>query len=265
MAEEEQVTEEVTEEPVASAEKDESEAEPEQTAQDTQPEEKAEKLYTKAEIDEIMSKRGDRDYKRARREIEAEIKDQPEKASVSNPDEPDLDNYEDTKSWMRDWNRWDRKQEKEREVTQSRKEADTEEAAKIRRNFSRQQNRFEETHPDYFDAMDTIKTFELPPYIQEAVMTSDIGAELSYHLASNHEELERILDMTPSAAVRALGRLEVKLEKQPEPKKEETKLPAPIKPLKGGSEEESTTYNKGDDFEKFYKIRNQEMGRVTRK
>ena len=211
----------------------------------------------------MFSKRGDRDYKRARREIEEELKAKPQEQTPETS-EPNLDDFDDTKDWMRAWNRWDRKAETEREATQSRKEADTEEAAKIRRNFNRQTDRFEETHPDYRDAMDTLNRYELPGYVNEAVMTSDMGAELSYHLAKNPTELEKILDMQPSAAVRALGRLEVKLEAKPEVR-EVSKVPAPIEPLKGGSEKENTEYKKGDSHEQFMKVRNLEMGRGKRR
>ncbi len=259
--EEKQTTEEVVEETVAETETSESEAEPEKTAQETQPEKEVEKTYTSTEVDDMFQKRAVRDYRKARREIEEEYKNHPqEKQPEPVTAEPNFDDFDDTKEWMRAFVKWERKEEIEREATQSRQVADTEEAAKIRRNFSRQQDRFEDTHPDYLDAMDTIKGYELPAYVNEAVMTSDIGAELSYHLAKNHLELEKILDMQPSAAVRAIGRLEVKLEAKPEPK-EVSKLPEPIEPLKGGSEQASTTYKSGDDTEQFMKVRYLELGR----
>ena len=260
MVEETNPAEEAEDEPVASTEKDESEAEPEETAQETEPEKEPEKSYTKAEVEEMFSKRGDRDYKKARREIEAELKDKPQDKQ---PDpvtaKPKLDDYESTEDWIGDTVRWERKAERIREDQESQTQTDTAEAAKVRRNFTRQTDRFEETHPDYQDAVDSIRNLEIPGYINEAVMRDDMGAELSYHLAKNHTELERILDMQPSAAIMALGRLSVKLEKKPDVK-EVSKLPEPIEPISGGSKQDDVDYKKGDSFDKFMKVRNLEMG-----
>jgi hypothetical protein len=62
--------------------------------------------------------------------------------------------------------------------------------------------------------------------VRDALLESDIGPKLAYHLASNPELAQRIQGMTVTGALRTIGRLEATLEKPPEKKPE----PAPEKP-----------------------------------
>ncbi len=69
---------------------------------------------------------------------------------------------------------------------------------------------------------------------QEMVMAigdSDVGADLAYYLGSNPDEAAAIVEMNPISAMRAMGRLEAKLEANPVQTAEKSNAPSPIRPV----------------------------------
>lgn len=66
------------------------------------------------------------------------------------------------------------------------------------------------------------------PAALQSIAESNIGPKIAYYLASNPDEADEIAAMTGAAAIRAIGRLEAKLE---DGKQSVTKTPAPIKPV----------------------------------
>jgi hypothetical protein len=144
-----EVVEEV-EEAVADTEEVESEsvAEPEDTEQETeQPEEIPEKVYTKSELDEIMTRRVAREKRKLQREYETK---KPKETVVHKTDEPDLDDYEDTTQWIKDRTDWAVRQDRESQA-QSKQQAETEKVLAV---YEKQQNDAALVHADYWDVMD---------------------------------------------------------------------------------------------------------------
>jgi len=79
-------------------------------------------------------------------------------------------------------------------------------------------------------------------YIQE----SEQMTELMYHFGSHPDEAEALLKMTPAQQVRAIARIEMKLETPsanaepvatPKPKVAASSAPAPIRPVQASSPE----------------------------
>lgn len=87
----------------------------------------------------------------------------------------------------------------------------------------------DETMPDFEDALASSDVPMTAP-MQQAIMESDIGPRLAYYLAKNPDEAEKIAGMTPIGAIRALGRLEERLESA-KPTVTPTNAPPPIKPI----------------------------------
>lgn len=263
----EETTSEQEEEPVASTETDESVAEPEtKPEQETEPEETPEekteeKTYTKAQVDEMLTKRIGREKRRLQRDFDEKQVAKPAEVEKGTEEaEPQQDDYETTQEWIKATAKHVLKAELQADKVEQAEQKRLRENQDLNAKFQKMADKFEEKHPDFWDAMDNLRSYQIPGYINEAVQSSDLGAELTYYLSNNTEELETILDLQPSAAVRALGRLEAKLENAPKPK-EISKVPDPIKPLKGGSKTGSSEYKAGDSFEQFYKVRNIELGR----
>ena len=64
----------------------------------------------------------------------------------------------------------------------------------------------------------------------DAIRTSEVGAAVAYHLASNPEEARRIAGLNPLAAIREIGRLEARFDTKssgPPPKQASDAPPPP--------------------------------------
>lgn len=73
----------------------------------------------------------------------------------------------------------------------------------------------------------------LPEGVADALMQSDGGAEVIYHLGTHLDVADRIANMSPATAMLELGKISASMASQP--KIETSAAPEPIAPLKSGS------------------------------
>jgi len=75
--------------------------------------------------------------------------------------------------------------------------------------------------------------------IRDAILESDVGPQILYHLAENDDVAKRIAGLSPKQALREIGKLEARFEVKetvPETKPVvRSKAPAPINPLRGSN------------------------------
>jgi hypothetical protein len=75
--------------------------------------------------------------------------------------------------------------------------------------------------------------------IRDAILESDVGPQILYHLAENEDVAKKIAGLSAKQALREIGKLEARFEVKetpPEPKTiARSKAPAPIQPLRGSS------------------------------
>ena len=95
--------------------------------------------------------------------------------------------------------------------------------------------------PD-FDDMVASSDVVVSDQVRDAILESDVGPRILYHLAENQDLAEKISKSSLITALREIGRLEAKFEKT-EPKEVKTvaqksKAPAPISPIKAGTSEQ---------------------------
>lgn len=81
--------------------------------------------------------------------------------------------------------------------------------------------------PDFADVVASSDIRFNEPAVLQAIQESDIGPKIAYYLASNPDEADEIAQLRGSAAIRAIGRIEAKLEMS---KANPTKAPPPIEP-----------------------------------
>jgi hypothetical protein len=92
------------------------------------------------------------------------------------------------------------------------------------------------TMPDFDDMINSSDVMVSDP-VRDAIMESDVGPQILYHLAENPDLGKKLGEMSVIAALRHIGKLEVQFEKT-EPKKPvvaKSKAPAPISPIKVGA------------------------------
>lgn len=86
-----------------------------------------------------------------------------------------------------------------------------ERAEQANADFLRKQREFAAKHPDYDDAIDSVRHIGVPNEHLDAILTSDDPAAIMYALAKAPDELARIARLPLAKAERELGRLEAKL------------------------------------------------------
>ena len=100
----------------------------------------------------------------------------------------------------------------------------------------------QEKYPDLEERLEEISDVVMPAGMGRAIAESDVGPDILDFFARNPKDCKRIAALSPSSAVREIGKLEAKLEAKPEPKRQApSALPSPIKP---GSGNESATPKK---------------------
>jgi len=111
---------------------------------------------------------------------------------------------------------------------------------------------------DYDEAL-AADTTRYHPAVLQAIQTSEQGAEVAYHLATHPEEATRIAALAPVAALRALGKLEARLEAAatppavpaPTPTPTPTPKPRPLTPVGGAGIGGSTVSPDAMDYEEY--------------
>lgn len=162
------------------------------------------------------------------------------------PKADDFDSHDEYVEALADWKT--EQKLKEHDARQRETQAKTEHQSQVE-TYQQGIQVLMEKHEDFEEALESVDDIRVSPAVQQLLLDSKNGPDLTYHLAKNREEFERINKLSPLAAARELGKFEAGLSK-PEPKQEarkQTKAPDPIKPLSGSgkSQSEKTIYDDG--------------------
>lgn len=136
-------------------------------------------------------------------------------------------------------------------LEQAQKEA-KERAETVSKNWKSRVNETVQEFPDYDEVLEGSAHLTVSDQVRDAILESEVGPKILYHLAKNPELVSNIAQMTVTGALRAIGRLETKFEKQADTKtevketKEVSKAPEPIKPLKGSNAPQLPVDDKGE-------------------
>lgn len=101
------------------------------------------------------------------------------------------------------------------------------EQQKIATRWNTVEAEFSKSHKDYETVVTPFVEDELGSFsdpARRAIVESDVGPQVLYHLANNVEEAERIANLSPTQQVKELGKLELKLSI---PAKDKSKAPQP--------------------------------------
>lgn len=103
---------------------------------------------------------------------------------------------------------------------------------------------------DYAEVIES-STVSVSDQVRDAIIESDIGPQILYHLAKNPEFAATLASKSVSSALREIGKLEAKLssgdKSEPEkPVAKPSRAPAPITPIRGQKPVESSLGNDGE-------------------
>jgi hypothetical protein len=182
------------------------------------------------------------------KELEAKAAPAPE----ADDGKPDPAKYTDAFKYAEDLAKWTTKNE-----LAAREKTDKEEKAKAQRQtvvnaWQQRQAEYLKDNPDFAEAITDVM---LTPVMSETILESELGPQILHHLHQNPEQAAKIREMTPTAAARAMGRIEERLEKppakaevKPEPKAEISRAPEPPSPLGTGKSVEALPFNSQGEF-----------------
>lgn len=137
--------------------------------------------------------------------------------SVSEPPaKPNLADFTDYETYIEALTDWKTTQKISEAVHQQRsatvQERQQAEAMELAKGWANKQETVRKSIADYDEVMGGADTV-VAPYITDAILTSDRGPEVAYHLAKNSALAEKLNRLSPIAAAREIGRIEAALEK----------------------------------------------------
>jgi len=225
----------------------EPEAEKEAT-EERKPNPKLEKRFSELTKQREAARQEAQREREAREALEARLQaleqsSQPQKASEQPDEEPQPHQFSDAFEYAKALAEFTaEKALKERDKQEAQRKAD-EEKQKVMTAWAQKVEAAKAELPD-FDAMIQSSDVVVNDAVRDAILESDVGPQLLYHLAENPEIAEKLSTSSVPSALRQLGKLEAKLEKavetQPEtkpskPVAKKSNAPEPIKPLRGAS------------------------------
>jgi hypothetical protein len=122
------------------------------------------------------------------------------------------------------------------------------------------EERVETASSKYDDWEDVVGEMKPTNPLSVAIMSSDNGEDVAYHLGKNLKEATRIASLDPLRQVLAIGQLSAKLSLDPPKPKQPSKAPAPITPV-SGKEVASEELSDKDEMKDFIRKREKQLGR----
>lgn len=148
------------------------------------------------------------------------------------PTEDEFDSHADYIEALTDW-KVDQKLTKQKEADEKSKakQSQSERATAWQGKVSN----FQDSTPDFDEVMENVEDVSLSQAATDAILDSDIGPNVLYHIAKNPEIAEKLSEMKPIAAIKEIGRIESELSAPSKKEvKKQTKAPAPLKTVKRG-------------------------------
>jgi hypothetical protein len=142
--------------------------------------------------------------------------------------------------------------ERDRQVAQQREQ---EAQQKIIQSWAQKVQEAKAELPD-FDDLVASSDVVVNNAVRDAILESDVGPKILYHLAENNDLAKKIASLSPNAALREIGKLEAKFEVTPETKQTtpvvRSKAPAPIQPIRGGQGKADVPISADGEFHGSY-------------
>lgn len=142
--------------------------------------------------------------------------------------------------------------ERDRQVAQQREQ---EAQQKIIQSWAQKVQEAKADLPD-FDDLVASSDVVVNNAVRDAILESDVGPKILYHLAENNDLAKKIASLSPNAALREIGRLEAKFEVNSENKQTapvvRSKAPTPIQPIRGGQGKADVPISADGEFHGSY-------------
>lgn len=145
-------------------------------------------------------------------------------------------------------------QQRDKETKDAQESANKAAAEKVAKDWGDKVTKAKVEMPD-FEEVITREDTQITVTMGQAILESDIGPKIAYHLGQHPEEAAKIAALPPARQLMALGVLETKLSAPPKT----TETPDPITPLKGGRAEAATKDPNAESMEEYAARRNPQL------
>jgi chromosome segregation ATPase len=218
----------------------EPEAEKPVVEQEKKPNPKLEKRFSELTKQRELARQEAERERQAKVELEAKVKELEGKINpapvVGDDVEPKPEQFRDAYEYAKALAEFSaEKALKERDKQEAERKAQ-EQRQKILETWAERQTATKAELPDY-EEMIASSDVSVSDQVRDAILESEVGPRILYHLAENPEVAQAINALTVQSALKMIGRLEAKFEKAPEeapkPVATKSKAPAPISPIRG--------------------------------
>ena len=239
-------TEAVDAEPVV--EQAQSEPEPE-VGEETQAEaedkpkkqnQKLEKRFSELSKARDAAKQEAANERQQREALEARLRaleQQPQQQQTVSNDEPMPENYSDAFEYAKDLAKFEARRMIEAEKQQVEQAKAAERQNEVIKTWTERVQKAKAEMPDY-DQMVASSDVAIHDVLRDAIIESDVGPKILYHLAENEEYAKKVAGMPLPQALKELGKLEARYSDSPEEKSpavRTSKAPPPINPIRGAT------------------------------
>jgi hypothetical protein len=227
--------------------------------------ERISELVEKRKEAESKAERAERERDEMRARLEAMSAQAAPVTEAQRPERSKFESDEDYIEAIAEWKADQRLAKREREQAEARAAAEREQLVK---GWQQAQQRARAEIEDYDDVIKA-SDVQLPGHLHQAILESEVGPHLAYYFAKHSDEAKRYSAMSPTKALRELGRLEDRLTEdadddapaaKPSPKTEveTSKAPPPTTRVK-----DARTVDPGpaQSFEEYRARRRAEMKR----
>jgi len=233
----EATVEETPAEPVAEQEQSEPEAETKAEATEEKKQNpKLEKRFSELTKQREAARAEAQREREAREALETRMRELEQKVVPKQVDpaaEPTPDQFNDAFEYAKALAEWSAdKALRERDIQEAERRA-AEARDKMLKSWQERLETTKREVPDYQEMIDSSDVM-VSDQVRDAILESEVGPRILYHLAENPEFARKLSDMSVISALREIGKLEAKYEVTSKPTTPvvKTKAPAPINPLK---------------------------------
>jgi len=178
---------------------------------------------------------------------------QPQQQAVSIDQEPQPSQFSDAFEYAKALAEYSTEKalaERDRQIAQAKEQ---EAQQKIIQSWAQKVQAAKAEMPD-FDDMVASSDVVVNNAVRDAILESDVGPKILYHLAENNDLARKIAGLSPNAALREIGKLEARFEAKPEQTAPvvRSKAPAPIQPIRGGQGKPDIPISPNGEFHGSY-------------
>src|SRR3990172_5200595 len=164
---------------------------------------------------------------------------------------PRMEDFTDIGEFEKAVDKWARVEAVKEYETKQREQASRTQSEKLTRDW---QEKVDDS--DYEDWDEIVGNLKPETPLNIALMHTENGVDIAYHLGKNRKEVDRILGLNPAQQFIEIGKLSVKLSLKAEPPKQPSKAPPPIAPLSVASAVPDDQIKPQQPYEEYQKIGN---------